>query len=83
MQKMTKTELIQLVTKICNAEFETEKELESLLMKFKFNVADPEAANLIYYHKPELTPEEIVEKALAYKPIILPPPEDSIPGSKD
>jgi hypothetical protein len=46
------------------------------IFEFKKNVPDPQAANLIFHHKPELTPEEIVEKALAYKPIILPPPDD-------
>ncbi len=70
-KKLTKEELIEVVRKICDAEFEDERERHKLLVLFLNNVPDPEATNLIYYHDPELTPEEIVEKALAYKPILL------------
>jgi hypothetical protein len=38
------------------------------------NVPHPEPTNLIFHHKPKLTAEEVVEKALSYKPIIMPPP---------
>jgi hypothetical protein len=37
----------------------------------------PEVANLLYYSTVELTPEEIVEKALDHYPIITPPPLSS------
>ncbi|OAI50585.1 hypothetical protein AYO37_00185 [Opitutia bacterium SCGC AG-212-L18] len=76
MNKLSKNELINLVQKIRALEFDTEKELEELLDKFDSNVSRPNASALIYHHEPRLTPEEIVEKALAYKPIILPPPDD-------
>ena len=33
------------------------------------NVTDPEVTNYIFYE--ENTPEEVVDKALAYRPIIL------------
>ena len=33
------------------------------------NVIDPEVSNYIFYE--ENTPEEVIDKALAYKPIIL------------
>lgn len=75
-EKMTKEELIKLVTQICEADFNTEKERRAMIQKFRQNVLDPEAVDLIYYHKPSLTPKEVVEKALAYKPIILQPPDD-------
>lgn len=76
MSKLSKKELIELVKDICEANFETEEELDLALDLFLQNVPDPEASRLIYNTKPELTPEEIVKKALAYKPIILPPPEE-------
>jgi hypothetical protein len=42
-----------------------------MIKLFVYNVPHPDASNLIFYHKPRLTTEEIVDKALAYKPIIL------------
>ena len=73
---MTKEELIELVERIRTVDFRTEALLHRALLKFEKNVPDPEAMGLIYHHKPRLTSEEVVEKALAYKPIILPPPDD-------
>lgn len=83
MQRLSKTELIKLVKRIINVDYDTEKEHSEAVFLFKQNVPHPEASNLIYRHEPELSPEEIVEKALAYKPIILPPPEDFIPENKE
>ncbi len=74
MSKITKKELLALVTKICDGQYNTEEERDHLVTCFENNVLDPEAANLIFHHQPELTPEEIVDKALSYKPIILGPP---------
>jgi hypothetical protein len=36
------------------------------------NVPHPEVSDLIFYTEEKLTPEEIVERALSYKPILLP-----------
>ncbi|WP_283809039.1 hypothetical protein [Tumebacillus amylolyticus] len=36
------------------------------------NVLHPEVSDLIFWDKRELKAEEIVDEALAYKPIILP-----------
>jgi len=71
MKKLSREELISLVTDICNANFETEEERGEALDLFEANVPDPEATGLIFHHEPDLTPEEIVEKALSYKPICL------------
>jgi hypothetical protein len=71
MEHLSKDQLIELVKKICEAEFDSEAQRSEWLQLFMYNVPDPEAPNLIFYHKPELTPEEIVEKALSYKPICL------------
>ncbi len=70
-KKLNKQELIKLVQSIRRGDFNTEEERQELLNLFLDNVPDPEATDLIYYHHPRLTPEEIVEKALAYKPILL------------
>ncbi len=66
---MTREELIELVKSITTVENKTEKEIDELLDVLKRNVPDPEVSDLIYYD--ELTPEQIVDKALSYKPIQL------------
>lgn len=45
------------------------KGTNKLLKKLECGVLDPEISNYIYYS--EMTPEEIADKALAYKPIYL------------
>jgi hypothetical protein len=67
---MSKEELIQLVQDIMMVNG-TEKEVDRWLDIFVANVPHPQAANLIFHSKSELTPAEIVEIALAYQPIIL------------
>ncbi len=49
-----------------------ERELEKLHRRLEAGVLDPGITNYIYLEIPELTPEEIADRALAYKPIILP-----------
>ncbi len=65
---MSKEELIELVDKIMKCEG-TEEEVDNMIDILKRNVIDPEVTNYIFYE--ENTPEEVVNKALAYKPIIL------------
>ena len=51
-------------------EFEKKSdELHNTLIK---GVLDPSITSYIYREMPELTPEQIADRALAYKPIILP-----------
>ncbi len=69
-ETLNRNELIELVSKIIAVEG-TEEEIDEMLNLFEKNVPDPEAVDYIYYT--ELSPEEIVDKALSYKPIILPP----------
>ncbi len=69
---MTKEELIGLVEKIMNAEYSSEEEGEAWIKMLEENVADPNVTNLIFYPEEEMTAEEIVNKALAYKSITLP-----------
>lgn len=68
---MTKEELIELAEKIINAEG-TEQEVIDNMLLFQNSFADPKAGDyLTQVEYDHLSAEEIVEKALAYKPIQL------------
>jgi hypothetical protein len=64
--------LIDLVRKLMNAEG-TEDELDEVLTELQQQLPHAEISNLIYWDDRDLTPEQIVEEALAARPIILPP----------
>lgn len=65
---MKKQELIELVKRIRSGEG-TEEEQDNLIEIFLENVPDPNATDYIFELEYEdLTPEQIVEKALNYKP---------------
>jgi hypothetical protein len=70
MDKLNRTQLIELVNRIINVEG-TEEEIDDMLTLLEENVLDPEVSKLIYWNDEELTAEEIVDKALSYKPIEL------------
>jgi hypothetical protein len=63
---MTKEELIQLVVEINSPEGKSEEQIDKLIDLFKANVPHPLPTNLIYYD--DLSAEEIVDKAISYKP---------------
>ena len=65
---MTREELILLVDKIMKCQG-SEKEIDEMMELLEQHVIDPEVSNYIFYE--ENTPEEVIDKALAYKPIIL------------
>lgn len=78
---MTRLELIQLGKKIVDC-LGSEKEVDQMINTFNENVPYPNGANLFFYpenyntrrdniseYKP--TVEEVVDKALSYKPIQL------------
>ena len=68
---MERNELIMLV-KAIQVSTGTEKEVDDLVCRFLKNVSDPEAIDYLYAKKYEkLTAEEIVDKALSYKPFQL------------
>ncbi len=81
-QKLSREELVRLVEKIIRVEG-TEEEIDAMLDLFGRSVPDPEAERLIYWSDEDLTAEEIVDRALSYKPIILPgrqePPSEDRP----
>lgn len=67
-EKLTRDELVELVRKIMNCEG-SEAEIDEMTFLLMKNVIDPQVTNYIYYD--EKTPEEVVDLALAYKPIQL------------
>lgn len=69
---MDKTELVRIVERLMNAQFSTDEEGSELAELLKRNVPHPAVTNLIFWNDEELTAEEVVEKALIYKPIPLP-----------
>jgi len=71
-KKLNKEELTEIAKKIINLETASEEEEEDLLELFANNVPDPNFSD--YFFEAEwagLTAEEIVEKALSYKPFQL------------
>jgi hypothetical protein len=65
------------------AEGETEEEADALIARFEANVPRPDASDLIFWpehaigERRELTPEEVVDMALRYKPVPLGPTSPS------
>lgn len=66
---MSREELINLVKELYNSKGKTEEEENRLLELLEKNVPHPDVSDLIYWE--DLTPEEVIDKALAYKPIQL------------
>jgi hypothetical protein len=77
-EELSKDQLIKLVADIMNANG-TEGEIDSWLDIFMQSVPHPSASDLIFHPdrvsgislEKELTPEEVVNIALQYKPILL------------
>lgn len=65
---MNRDELIILVKKIMHGEG-NEEEISEMILILQRNVPHPAPSDLIFYD--DLTPEEVVDRALAYKPLIL------------
>jgi hypothetical protein len=74
-ERLPKADLIALVRKIMAAEG-TEEEIDQMISTLEANVPHPEVTDLIFYPPDhELTPEEVVELALAYKATPMGPGE--------
>ena len=69
-KKLSRLELIELVDKIMKSKG-TEEEIDNMIEELEKNVPHPEVSDLIFWNEEELTPEQIVDIALAYKPIQL------------
>ncbi|MEV4448419.1 hypothetical protein [Streptomyces mirabilis] len=77
---LSREQLIELVRRI--AEFDgTEEEVDAMEALFESSVPYPGAYSLIYHSDPELSPEEIVDKALSYEAIAPPYSSGSEGGS--
>jgi len=70
LKQLTREELITLVSKIVECEG-IEEEIDEMIEVVERNVPHPEVSDLIYWNEEDLTPEQIVDIALAYKPIQL------------
>lgn len=70
MQQLSKEDLIELVGKIMNVEG-SEEEIDRMIEILKQSVPHPEVSDLIFWNENDLTPEQVVELALSYKPIQL------------
>lgn len=72
--KLSRVELIELVRRVMSAD-DTEEDIQQMLSTVEANVPHPEVSNLIFYpNSDDPTPEQVVEEALAYRPIVLDPP---------
>jgi hypothetical protein len=65
---MSREELIELVQRIIDGEGDEDQHL-ALVLKLEENVLHPRVTDLIY--REGLPAEQVVDKALAYKPIAL------------
>ena len=64
-------ELIDLVNRIIDCQG-TEQQINDWMDEFQSRVPHPAATDLIYHHERELTAEEVVDLALAYRAVPLP-----------
>ncbi|NKY46070.1 hypothetical protein [Nocardia cerradoensis] len=76
MARLDRKQLIELVARIQNVEG-SEEQLDEWLMQLQDSVADPHISDHLFwdFSDPPLTPEQIVDKALAYRPIVLGGPD--------
>jgi hypothetical protein len=68
---MEREELIQLVERVMAGEGDSEEEHDELVDMLESNVTHPGVVGLIYYPEREMTAAEIVDEALAYRPVEL------------
>ena len=70
MAEKSHSELVHMVQQLINADL-AEQEEGRIIDDLKSSVLHPRITDLIYYNIPKLTAGEVVEKALAYRPIEL------------
>jgi len=74
---LTRDEIIALVEEIWRLDSgeyskESERQQSELISELERGVLDPSVFDYMYFETPSLTAEQIADRALAYKPIILP-----------
>ncbi len=72
-ETLSRSQLIDLVQRIIDVKG-TEEEIASWVELVNSIVPHPDILELIYYDDQELTAEQIVDKALQYKPRVIPLP---------
>lgn len=70
MRNKSREELIRMVQQLIDADL-PEGEEDRLVEELKLSVLHPRVTDLIYYNSPKLTAEEVVDRALAYRPVEL------------
>ncbi|TKJ84845.1 e9imm peptide [Paenibacillus sp. CFBP13512] len=73
---LSRNECIDLVERIMQ-DRGNEQEIDQWLVTLEQNVPHPEISNLIFWNDKDYSAAEIVDKALAYQPILLPPSPSS------
>ena len=66
---LSKDEIINLIDEITRCGNKSEEEIDGLIEKLEQGVLDPQISDYIFWS--EMSPEEIADKALRYKPIEL------------
>ena len=69
MELLSKEQIIDLINQILDVENHSEEEINSFVDKLKSGVIDPNISDYIFWDN--LTPGQIADKALSYKPICL------------
>ena len=69
MNHLTREEIIEIVGKLQRCEYASEVETDSAIATLRSGVLDPKITDYIFWD--ELTPEEIADRALSYRPILL------------
>ena len=69
MELFTREQIIETVKRIQACKYASEAEADRDILLLEKGVLDPEISNYIFWDN--LTPEEIADKALSYKPIQL------------
>ena len=65
-KKLSKDELVEQVNKICNPKL-SDEEVSEYIEILEDNVPHPAPSDLIFWNEEDLSPEEVVEIALAYE----------------
>ncbi|MET9534189.1 bacteriocin immunity protein [Streptomyces sp. NPDC006649] len=70
MPTKSRAELVSMVQQLIGATL-PESEEDALVQELKESVRHPRVTDLIFYSDPPLSAEEVVDQALAYRPIEL------------
>lgn len=69
---LSREDLIDLVRRVVDCKG-TDAEIDGWIATIRGNLADPKITDYIFWPDRPMTPEEIVDRALAYESIQLPP----------